>query len=143
MQWSVCTPFITFPCLPSFSLFPFSFLYSLSFTLFPRFFPFLIEYSSHLFFALFTLLFSSLSSFLFYQGFLNSSTFLSLYSPLATLTPLHPLSDYVWWGVLAKVMFIFCLGLALVTTVFGASRGFFEENRKRIVKVFIVLRKPS
>lgn len=42
--------------------------------------------------------------------------------------------DYVWWGVLAKVMFIFCLGLALVTTVFGASRGFFEENRKRIVK---------
>jgi len=42
--------------------------------------------------------------------------------------------DYIWWGVLAKVMFIFCLGLALVTTVFGASRGFLEENRKRIVK---------
>lgn len=44
------------------------------------------------------------------------------------------LVDYIWWGVLAKVMFIFCLGLALVTTVFGASRGFLEENRKRIVK---------
>ena len=34
-----------------------------------------------------------------------------------------------------KVLVVFCIGLALVTTLFGALRDMAAENRKRVVEV--------
>ena len=44
-------------------------------------------------------------------------------------------SDHKGMNVCVKVLLAFCIGLALVTTVFGAMRGLAEANRKRVVKV--------
>ena len=47
------------------------------------------------------------------------------------------ISDHLWYGVTVKVLGVFCIGLALVTTVFGALRGLAAANRKRVVKVTV------
>ena len=41
----------------------------------------------------------------------------------------------MWYGVTVKVLVVFCIGLALVTTLFGALRGMAAENKNRDVQV--------
>ena len=41
----------------------------------------------------------------------------------------------MWYGVTVKVLVVFCIGLALVTTLFGALRGMVAENKNRDVEV--------
>ena len=49
------------------------------------------------------------------------------------------ISDHLWYGVTVKVLVVFCIGLALVTTLFGALTNMVSENRKRVIEVTVRL----
>ncbi|KAL5261844.1 hypothetical protein ACHWQZ_G007521 [Mnemiopsis leidyi] len=69
----------------------------------------------------------------------NDSFLKSLYFYTITMTTVGlgdiAVIDHLWYGVTVKVLVVFCIGLALVTTLFGALRDMAAENRKRVVEV--------